>query len=75
MLEILLTKELQNVVDEIAEVSGNMWERGWAERNAGNFTVDVTNLSPEDMKHGSQFLTVLLLFAQTELAGRSFIEK
>ncbi len=43
MLEILLTKELQNVVDEIAEVSGYMWERGWAERNAGNFTVDVTN--------------------------------
>ena len=75
MLEILLTKELQNVVDEIAEVSGYMWERGWAEPNAGNFTVDVTNLLPEDMKHGSQFLTVPLLFAQTELAGRSFIVK
>ena len=46
MLEISLTKEIQQVVDEIADVAGYMWERGWAERNAGNFTVDVTNLLP-----------------------------
>ncbi len=32
MLEISLSKELQNVVSEIAEISGYMWERGWAER-------------------------------------------
>jgi rhamnulose-1-phosphate aldolase len=75
VLEISLSKELQNVVSEIAEISGYMWERGWAERNAGNFTIDVTNLLPEDMKHTNQFLTVPLPFAQTELAGRSFIVK
>ncbi len=75
MLEISLSKELQNVVSEIAEISGYMWERGWAERNAGNFTVDVTGLLPPDMKNGNQFLTVPLPFAQTELAGRSFIVK
>ena len=75
MLEISLTGELQDVVDEIAEISGYMWERGWAERNAGNFTVDVTGLLPPDMKNGNQFLTVPLPFAQTELAGRSFIVK
>ena len=75
MLEISLTKELQDVVDEIAYVSGYMWERGWAERNAGNFTVDVTNLFPRDMKNGNQFLNVNLQFSQPELAGRSFIVK
>ena len=31
MLEILLTKELQEVVDGIADVAGYLWERGWAE--------------------------------------------
>ena len=75
MLEISLTKELQDVVDEIAYVSGYMWERGWAERNAGNFTVDVTNLFPRDMKNGNQFLTVPMAITQKELAGRSFIVK
>ena len=75
MLEISLTKELQEVVDEIADVSGYMWERGWAERNAGNFTVDVTNYLPGDMKNGNHFLKVNLLFSQPELAGRSFIVK
>ena len=29
MLEILLTKELQEVVDAIADVAGYLWERGW----------------------------------------------
>ena len=30
MLEISLTKKLQGVVNEIADVSGYLWERGWA---------------------------------------------
>ena len=75
MLEISLTKELQDVVDEIAEVSGYMWERGWAERNAGNYSIDVTSLLPANMKNGNQFFTVPLKFAQPELAGRSFFVK
>ncbi len=75
MLEISLTKEIQQVVDEIADVAGYMWERGWAERNAGNFTVDVTNLLPRHIKDGSQFLFVTLPVSQSELAGRSFIVK
>jgi len=75
VLEISLTGELQEVVDEIADISGYMWERGWAERNAGNFTVDVTRFLPGDMHNGNQFLTVPLPISQSELAGRSFIVK
>ncbi len=75
MLEISLTTQLQEVVDEIAEISGYMWERGWAERNAGNFTVDVTNFLPNAMKNGNLFPTVNLPISQTELAGRSFLVK
>ena len=75
MLEISLTSELQVVVDEVADVAGYMWERGWAERNAGNFSIDVTRLLPGDMYNGSHFLTVSLPIEQPELAGRSFIVK
>ena len=75
MLEISLNSKLQDVVNEIADVSGYMWERGWAERNAGNFTVDVTSLLPTDMKLGNQFLSVTMPISQPELAGRSFIVK
>ena len=75
MLEISLNSKLQDVVNEIADVSGYMWERGWAERNAGNFTVDVTTLLPADMKLGNQFLSVAMPISQPELAGRSFIVK
>ncbi|MDR2131322.1 MAG: rhamnulose-1-phosphate aldolase [Odoribacteraceae bacterium] len=31
-------------VAEIAEVAGYLWERGWAERNGGNISVNVTDL-------------------------------
>jgi rhamnulose-1-phosphate aldolase len=27
---------------EISEIAGYLWERGWAERNAGNFSINIT---------------------------------
>lgn len=75
MFEISLTRELQNVVNEIAEVSGYLWERNWAERNGGNFTVDVTNSMPNDVNTGLKFSHVALPITQPELAGRSYIVK
>ena len=29
-------------VEKVAEVAGYLWEKGWAERNGGNITVNVT---------------------------------
>ena len=37
-------KELDLRVEVIAEVAGYLWERGWAERNGGNISVNVTGL-------------------------------
>ena len=34
--------ELKAVIDQIAEVTGYLWQKGWAERNGGNITVNVT---------------------------------
>jgi rhamnulose-1-phosphate aldolase len=35
---------LEPTVNEIAATAGYLWERGWAERNAGNISVNVTDL-------------------------------
>ena len=35
---------LQSEVLKIAEVAGYLWQNGWAERNGGNITVNVTDL-------------------------------
>jgi rhamnulose-1-phosphate aldolase len=34
--------KLKREFREIAEVAGYLWDRGWAERNAGNISVDIT---------------------------------
>lgn len=41
---------LKTVVYEVAEVSGYLWEKGWAERNGGNITVNVTEFMDEECK-------------------------
>lgn len=38
-------KRLMAQIDRIAEVAGYLWEKGWAERNGGNISVDVTDLT------------------------------
>lgn len=44
MKKMSLNKELQKLVHDIGEVGHYLWERGWAEKNAGNISVEVTDL-------------------------------
>ena len=37
------TPELKHQIDQVAEVAGYLWQKGWAERNGGNIVVNVTN--------------------------------
>ena len=34
---------LQHTVGQVAEVAGYLWQKGWAERNGGNITVNITD--------------------------------
>ena len=36
-------EKLDNVIQDIAEVAGYLWQKGWAERNGGNITVNITD--------------------------------
>lgn len=41
---------LKAEVEKVAEVAGYLWQNGWAERNGGNITVNVTDLVDEEIR-------------------------
>jgi rhamnulose-1-phosphate aldolase len=43
--------KLARQIGEIAEVAGSLWQKGWAERNGGNITVNVTNETDDDIRN------------------------
>lgn len=43
-------KELTRRVEEVAEVAGLLWQKGWAERNGGNIVINITDCADEAMR-------------------------
>jgi rhamnulose-1-phosphate aldolase len=41
---------LAREVNQVAEVAGYLWQKGWAERNGGNITVNVTALIDDEIR-------------------------
>ncbi len=41
---------LKAEVEKVAEVAGYLWEKGWAERNGGNITVNITEHVDDEMR-------------------------
>lgn len=50
MVAIRNNKKLMAEIERIAEVAGYLWTKGWAERNGGNISVNITNLMDEEGK-------------------------
>jgi rhamnulose-1-phosphate aldolase len=49
-MQFMEIKNLERTFSEIADTARCLWEKGWAERNAGNISVNVTEfLSAEEM--------------------------
>ncbi|MFV0553790.1 MAG: rhamnulose-1-phosphate aldolase [Mangrovibacterium sp.] len=42
--------ELAKQVAEVAEVAGYLWQKGWAERNGGNITVNITEFVDDEIR-------------------------
>jgi rhamnulose-1-phosphate aldolase len=42
--------ELYKEVYKVAEVAGYLWQKGWAERNGGNITVNITEYVDDEIK-------------------------
>lgn len=43
--------QLKKVVYDIAEVAGYLWQNGWAERNGGNITVNITDMVDDEIRN------------------------
>lgn len=41
---------LKAVIDQVAEVTGYLWQKGWAERNGGNITVNITEWMDDECR-------------------------
>lgn len=42
--------ELAKQIGDVAEVAGYLWQKGWAERNGGNITVNVTEMVDDEIR-------------------------
>lgn len=45
--DLFQKKEMKPVLTQVAAVAQYLWDRGWAERNAGNFSINVTSFFHE----------------------------
>lgn len=65
--------DFQAILDDIAQVAGVLWDKGWAERNAGNISVDVSHLfaAPGDAPLDAPGRTLTRVYPI--LAGRRFL--
>ena len=41
---------LQRPINEVAEVAGYLWQKGWAERNGGNITINITDVIDDEIR-------------------------
>jgi len=41
---------LKAEIGKVAEVAGYLWQKGWAERNGGNITINITEYADEGMR-------------------------
>ena len=41
---------LTYAVNQVAEVAGYLWQKGWAERNGGNITMNITEFVDDEIK-------------------------
>lgn len=64
---IFQKKDIKAITGEISRVAGYLWDRRWAERNAGNISVNITSLF--SVKDLDKFSTYPFLPLSREYAG------
>ncbi len=65
-------KDLKNIIRETAEIAGYLWQRGWAERNASNISVNITDVYQPEISEYSTFPFYGLQVSYSKLAGNLF---
>lgn len=69
---LTMTEALQQELDNVAEVAGYLWQKGWAERNAGNISINVTDFIIDEDKKKEALASYDLPRPLLELANEIF---
>lgn len=65
-------KKIKNIIRETAEIAEYLWLRGWAERNASNISINITENSQEENSDYSLCPFYSLALSYPKLAGNYF---
>ena len=65
-------KKLEEIILQVAEVAQYLWQKGWAERNAGNISVNIDHLIEGDLDDISQYPDFELPEPYPELNNKYF---
>ncbi len=66
-------KALKGVISETSEIAGYLWQRGWAERNASNISVNITDVWQKEINQNDSFPFYTLPVSYSKLAGAYFL--
>jgi len=66
-------KPYKSLVLETAEIAGYLWQRGWAERNAGNISVNLNEIGCPEISDFSPFPFYQLPVSYPKLSGGCFL--
>ena len=70
MRKLQKIKKVKTILFEVSEIANYLWQRGWAERNAGNISVNINHLIPKDTKIKlKKFNSFKLSVSYPDLAG------
>ncbi len=73
MENLFKSNNIDKLIKNISEVAGYLWDRGWAERNAGNLSVNITDQLDDDFAESKDFSKVELTESRKTLAGQVFL--
>lgn len=71
-MNFIVNDKLKEQLDEVAEIAGILWQRGWAERNAGNISINITDIVGEENKQAEAIATYNLPKPMPLLIGDFF---
>jgi rhamnulose-1-phosphate aldolase len=65
-------KKVRKIIQQVSEVAQYLWDRGWAERNAGNISVNINHLLNEKIEFNNQYPFIQLPQHYPSLANQVF---
>ncbi|HEY5037766.1 MAG TPA: rhamnulose-1-phosphate aldolase [bacterium] len=72
-MPISLNKNLKQIIQDVGKVGQFLWQKGWAEKNAGNLSIDVTDLITIKLKQLKSYSFREYQNRVPEIGGRSYL--